>query len=103
MGELIQVEQEAGRLRAPGGNGSNQHAANITVDDITSLSDLGIPRDRSARAQKLAEVPEKEFEAALQEPRKKYALARLSDTSETCPGVTSSCRYLGAIASHVTT
>lgn len=65
MGELIEREQEAGRLATRGGNGSNQHAANVDSNDISTLSDLGIPRDRSARAQELARVPEEQFEAAL--------------------------------------
>ena len=34
----------------------------------TSLSDLGIPRDRASRAMQLADVPQDQFDAALAEP-----------------------------------
>jgi len=65
LGELIAAEQDTGRLAKRGGNGSNQHSANVDAADISTLADHGIPRDRSARAQELARVPEDQFEAAL--------------------------------------
>jgi len=60
LGELIEREQEAGRL-ATAESGRPSEASTTT-----RLSDIGIPYDRSARAQKLASVPEAQFEAALQ-------------------------------------
>jgi hypothetical protein len=35
------------------------------ASNVTTLSDLGITRDQSAKWQKLAEVPQPRFEAAL--------------------------------------
>lgn len=40
-----------------------------TTSSPQRLSDLGIPRDRSARAQELARVPAEQFEAALHAPK----------------------------------
>lgn len=58
LGELIAQEQEAGRLA--NGNGRPEK-----VSLVATLNSIGIPRDRSARAQELARVPENQFEAAL--------------------------------------
>lgn len=57
LGELIPAEQEAGRLASPG--------QPKEMSSVMTLSDAGIPRNRSARAQELARVPEEQFEAAL--------------------------------------
>jgi hypothetical protein len=65
LGELIVAEQEAGRLATKGGNGSNQHRANVETGDISTLSDHGIPRDRSAQAQQLARVPSSNSKCAF--------------------------------------
>jgi hypothetical protein len=46
LGELIAQEQKAGRLATKG------HPEQMS--STATLADLGIPRDRSARAQKLA-------------------------------------------------
>lgn len=63
LGELIVQEQEAGRLaKRSDGAAIRDH---VDGGDKVTLSDLGIPRDRSARAQELARVPEDQFEAAL--------------------------------------
>jgi hypothetical protein len=55
MGELIEREQEAGRIASPNGD-VNQHRRVSSVSTPSTLSELGIPRDRSARAQELARV-----------------------------------------------
>ncbi len=59
MGELIDREQVAGRLASQNTGGHRE------VSSVATLQDIGIPRDRSARAQELARVPEAQFEAAL--------------------------------------
>lgn len=64
LGELIGQEQQAGRLAKPGGDGRNQHGGGPS-STTTTLNEIGIPRDRSARAQELARVPVEQFEAAL--------------------------------------
>ncbi|MGI9403062.1 MAG: hypothetical protein ACR2OF_00950 [Hyphomicrobium sp.] len=66
----LRAERKAGVLlkddeeRAKAGN--NQWSSS----DTTTLSDLGISRDQSSRWQKLAAVPEDDFEAALAAPEK---------------------------------
>ncbi len=60
MGELLRQMRENGERRGPGDPDTSRGA--------TSLSDLGIPRDRASRAMQLADVPEQEFEDALAEP-----------------------------------
>lgn len=69
FGELIAQEQKAGTLAGKGTHRGNQHTGNIASDDISKLSDHGITPDRSARAQALARVPAKDFEAALSKGR----------------------------------
>lgn len=68
LGELVQQEQEAGRLATAKGD-VNQHKRASSTTTPSTLADLGIPRDRSARAQALARVPEAQFEAALHAPK----------------------------------
>jgi hypothetical protein len=63
LGQLIEFEQEAGRLASRQNGG-----ANVTVSAVSTpltLADHGIPRNRSAMAQNLARVQEDQFEAAL--------------------------------------
>lgn len=47
MAELVDVGQERGKIAKPGGDGSNQHRANVISPDIsipepTTLTELGI-------------------------------------------------------------
>lgn len=55
-GQLLKTMKESGER--PAGRRKKSR-------DDTTLSDLGISKDDSSRAQKLAEIPEKEFEAAV--------------------------------------
>lgn len=64
LGELIEQEQEAGRLAT---KGETKQPGRMSTP--TTFAELGIPRDRSARAQELARVPEAQFEAALHQPK----------------------------------
>jgi hypothetical protein len=92
LGELIQAEQEAGRLAGRGQPKENSSA--------TRLSDLGIPHDRSARAQKLASIPEDQFEAGLGVSRPSArSLAALagSDSKKTDADVEQVLKTWGAI------
>jgi hypothetical protein len=85
LGDLIRVEREAGVLAKRGGNGSNQHSANVATGDISTLSDIGISRDRSARAQKLASVPDDRFETALLAPKpSSRSIAALAPRKASC-------------------
>jgi hypothetical protein len=51
MGEILKAMAKTGERQKRGGNGSNQHAAKVTPRNITSLDDLGIPRDRAIAAE----------------------------------------------------
>lgn len=84
LGELIAQEQEAGRL-AKASEGRPTEASSATT-----LSAIGIPRDRSARAQELARVPEAQFEAALQQSKpsaRKLAALAPAKTDEPQPRI----------------
>ena len=80
LGELIEREQEAGRLATQSTGGHRE------VSSMTTLGELGIGRDRSARAQELARVPAEQFEAALStgrpSARKLAALAPAKDARQ---------------------
>ncbi len=61
MAELVDEGQERGEIATRGGDGSNQHTANVTRPDITTpatLPDLGITRQRLYEARKLEVVDE---------------------------------------------
>lgn len=66
LGEKLQRMRETGE-RSDGRNAPNVLASRGATP--TTLSDLGIPRDRASRAMQLADVPQGEFDAALDEPK----------------------------------
>jgi hypothetical protein len=58
------------------GQRKNEAGRPKKVSDCATLPDLGITRDQSSQWQQLAEIPEQEFEASLQNgqpPREDYA------------------------------
>ncbi len=61
MGELLSRAAESGQRASRG-----ERKSNIEGHDISTLSDLGISLDQSSRAQFLAEIPRKIFEAILE-------------------------------------
>lgn len=68
MGQILIEMEKAGEIAGKGGNGSNQHGANVAPCDISSkntLSDLGITRDQSSRYKALANAPDEAFESAI--------------------------------------
>jgi len=71
----LRAERKAGAIlrtmqKAKGSPG-NQHTGPLTRSEGTkTLADLGITHNQSSQWQKLAEVPEAEFEAALKAPEK---------------------------------
>ena len=80
VGELIKEQQKTGTLANKNGgqkSRQNQHSAGVTRRDTCktdkseklipskTLADIGISRNQSSKFQRLAEVPEKEFEEAL--------------------------------------
>lgn len=62
LGEILRRMAMAGE-RA----GKGDRVANVAPRDISTLDNLGIPRDRASRAMQLAEVPQEQFDAALAE------------------------------------
>lgn len=96
MGELLEAMQKRGDREGHGGDRkSNERDARLKI------SDLGIPPDRATRAQQLARVPEKQFEAALGESRVVHPRAMLDGINERTPikktlGLWGSVRDLGA-------
>jgi hypothetical protein len=49
------------------GSGSNQHEVRSHADTAPPLAELGISKTQSSRWQKLADVPEEDFEATSRE------------------------------------
>ena len=68
-GELLREMKEAGQRQTKGDNGRNSRAMSrattLPPTPPPSLKDLGITRDQSSKWQQLANVPQKEFERAV--------------------------------------
>ncbi len=75
LGEMILAAKADGGLnRGAAGMAGNQHTGKVVRSGETTapkLSDVGISKDQSSRAQKLAAVPEGEFEAELAAKRER--------------------------------
>jgi hypothetical protein len=69
LGEMLSHQKSEGGLsKGAAGVGINQHSAKEVRSSVTTapkLADAGISKDLSSRAQKLAAVPEAEFEAEV--------------------------------------
>jgi hypothetical protein len=66
LGELIKEQKETIGLSTGGGDTSGGRLSRPPQDPPT-LAEAGISKDLSSQAQKLAEVPEEEFEAGIQD------------------------------------
>lgn len=62
LGEILKRMAQNGERASKAGDRISREARGDTT-----LSDLGIPRDRASRAMQLAEVPQDQFESALAE------------------------------------
>lgn len=75
LGEMLAATKaEGGLSKGAAGAGVNQHSPKEVRSSVTTaptLADAGISKDLSSRAQKLAAVPEAEFESALAEKRER--------------------------------
>jgi hypothetical protein len=63
-----QLLKETEKAKGAQGTGSNQYQVRSIGTTAPTLSDRGISKDQSSRWQKLADVPEEQFEAALAGP-----------------------------------
>lgn len=75
LGEMLAAQKADGGLsKGAAGAGVNQHTPTEVRSSVTTapkLADAGISKDLSSRAQKLAAVPEAEFEAELAAKRER--------------------------------
>lgn len=75
LGEMIDAQKKAGAMNTGArGTGSNQHQKKEVRSSMATapkLADVGISKDLSSRAQKLAAVPKAEFEAEVGEWRER--------------------------------
>ncbi|WP_244827656.1 hypothetical protein [Caballeronia sp. TF1N1] len=73
--ELAQTEMRETR----GGDRKSKSTRATLIEPLVAptLADLGLTRDQSSKWQKLAQIPEAEFEAALRDPDKKPSTAAL--------------------------
>jgi hypothetical protein len=92
----VRAERRCGELladmnKAPGarGNPGGQGAAIVRSHDTTAqtrtLSDLGITKDQSSKWQRLAAVPEAEFEAAISQPGSKPSTTHIISPKQEQP------------------
>ena len=65
-GQMLRDTEKA--KRGADKNGSGQRSQQTTPDSPKTLTEMGISKDQSATWQKLANVPEKEFEEAINTP-----------------------------------
>lgn len=68
-GQLLGEMKKNGERASERGD-VNQHARVSSDTTPSTLSDLGITRDQSSKFQRIAEIPEQDFEQALSEPAK---------------------------------
>ena len=95
MAELVDEGQQRGEIATPGGDGSNQHRANVPPQDNCSpatLTDLGIARQRLHEARKLATRPQAQGRDAARggrrgaATRRDCARKRHTQARSRCPG-----------------
>jgi N6-adenosine-specific RNA methylase IME4 len=72
LGEMIKEQKEGGGLHE-GGRPKKTCSAEEQVSELATLADLGIDRKLSARAQKIAAIPEPAFERAIARVRERIA------------------------------
>lgn len=74
LGVLLKEQKENGNRDAGRGGDRKSQSRDTTVK---TLAEVGISRDQSSKFQKLAEIPEAEFEEALADPDQKPTTASL--------------------------
>jgi hypothetical protein len=65
LGEMIKAQKDEGGLAKPGTKPSSV----VVLDRTPTLADVGISKDLSSRAQKIASIPAPEFEEAIADHR----------------------------------
>lgn len=82
-GELLRdMEKAKGAQGNPGGQGAKIVRSNDTTAQPKTLSEMGVTKDQSSKWQKLAAIPEKEFEEAVTMPGAKPSTNTLIKNNE---------------------
>jgi hypothetical protein len=90
LGEILEAAKKAGQITHAH---DPRHKPVVDSDDnrSTTLKEIGITRDLSSRSQKIADIPEQEFEKRITEQKATGKPSKLSPSSiinfgrETCP------------------
>lgn len=83
-GELL-AEMDKAKGTDYGGTGHDTRAARGSYSPPRTLSDMGITYDQSSKWQRLAAVPEAEFEAAINQPGSKPSAAQIISPKQEQP------------------
>lgn len=83
-GELL-AEMHKAKGTDYGGTGHDTRAARASYSPPRTLSDMGITYDQSSKWQRLAAVPEAEFEAAINQPGSKPSTAQIISPKQEQP------------------
>ncbi len=76
MGGMLTAQRVAGEMNVGAkGNDSNQYQKEVRSHDVSApkLSEMGITHSASSRAQKMAEIPDDEFESVIAEYKQAIA------------------------------
>ena len=84
-GELLADMEKAKGAAEAGTNRGTTRSYDATSSQPRSLSDLGITKDQSSKWQRLAAVPEAEFEAAISQPGSKPSTTHIISPKQEQP------------------
>src|SRR5262249_55354773 len=79
-GELLAEMKETGERAGRGGD----HTGNVTRDDIATLPELGVTRNESSKWQKLAAIPEADFDATIADAMDNHVTTTTAEVLRAC-------------------